>query len=113
MSTAYQMSLRINVPGKRRDEALSLLRPLVQTTRVLPECLTCVLHQDEEHSASLCLIEEWIAEAPLIRHVQSDAFRVIFEAMEMSAEVPELRFCKLQDMGGLDYVEQLRKVVVN
>ena len=109
MSTAYQMSLRINVPGKRRDEVLSLLRPLVQTTRVLPECLTCILHQDEEHSGSLCLIEEWTAEAPMMQHMKSEAFRMIFAAMEMSVDAPELRFRKLQEVGGLEIVEQARQ----
>jgi hypothetical protein len=38
---------------------------------------------------------------------------MIFEAMELSVDTPELRFRRFQEMGGLDMVEQVRKVVVN
>ena len=90
-----------------------MLRPFVESTRAQAGCTSCNLLQSERPGGMLWLVEEWSAEASLIRHVQSDAFRVIFEAMEMSAEVPELRFCKLQDMGGLNFVEQLRRVTLN
>ena len=107
------MKLRIKVPGKRRQEALSLLRPFVQSTRVQPECVSCALQQDEETSGTLWLIEEWTARAPLMQHVQSDAFRKIFAAMELSVDAPELRFRTFQDMGGLDLVKQLRDGTMN
>ena len=103
------MILRIKVPGKRRQEALSLLRPFVQSTRVQPECISCVLQQDEETSGTLWLIEEWAAQAPLMQHVQSDAFRNIFAAMELSVDAPELRFRTYHDIGGLDLVKQVRQ----
>lgn len=109
MSAAFQMNLRINVPGARWHEAVSLLRPLMESTRAMPECISCVLQQDEEASGSLWLIEEWTSEGSLMRHVKSDAFRMIFEAMELSVDTPELRFRRFQDMGGLDMVEQVRQ----
>ena len=113
MTPVYQMNLRIQVPGKRWHEALRLLRPLVESTRAQPECISCVLQQNEEAGEALWLVEEWSAEAPLMQHVQSDAFRTIFAAMELSVETPELRFRKLQDMGGLDLVEQARRGALN
>ena len=105
------MILHIKVPGKRWHEALSLLRPLMESTRALPECYSCVLHQDIEASGSLWLIEEWATQAPLMRYVQSDAFRMIIEAMELSVNEPDLRFRKFEEMGGLDIVEQARHEV--
>ncbi len=108
MTTGFQMNLHIKVPGKRWQEALSLLRPLMESTRAWPECISCVLHQDEEVNGSLWLIEEWAAEAPLMRYVQSDTFRMIIEAMELSVREPDLRFRMFQEMGGLDIVEQAR-----
>ena len=108
MTTAYQMNLGIKVPGKRWHEALSLLRPLVESTRILPECISSVLHQDQEDSGSLWLIEEWASEESLMRHVKSGAFRMIFEAMELSVDAPVLRFRMFQEMGGLDMVQQVR-----
>ena len=108
MKTGFQMNLHIQVPGKRWHEALSLLRPLMESTRAWPECISCVLHRDEEARGSLWLIEEWAAEAPLMRYVQSDALRMIIEAMELSVNEPDLRFRRFQEMGGLDRVEQAR-----
>ena len=102
------MNLHIKVPGKRWHEALSLLRPLMEFTRAWPECISCVLHQDEEVNGSLWLIEEWAAEAPLMRYVRSDAFRMIIAAMELSVNEPDLRFRRFQEMGGLEMVEQAR-----
>jgi len=113
MTTGFQMNLHIKVPGKRWHEALSLLRPLMEPTRALPECISCVLHQDEEASGSLWLIEEWAAEAALMRYVRSDAFRMIIEAMELSVNEPDLRFRRFQEMGSLDRVEQARHGVIS
>ena len=55
------------------------------------------------------LIDEWASEASLMRHVKSDAFRMIFAAMELSVDSPDLRFRVIQEMGGLDVVEQARQ----
>ena len=103
------MYLRIRVPGQRWHDALSLLRPLAESTRALSGCLSCVLLQDEEASGSLWLIEKWAAEESLLRHVQSDAFRMIFAAMELSVDTPDLRFRRLEELGGLEIVEQARQ----
>lgn len=109
MSTVFQINLCIKVPGKRRREALSLLLPLAASTRLLPECISCALYQDLEDRGLLWLVEEWISEESLLQHVKSDTFRMIFEAMEMSVDVPDLRFRSLQEMGGLEIVEQARQ----
>ena len=100
--------LRINVPGKRWNEALSLLRPLLEPTRVQPDCVFCALHQDLAEGGLLWLIEEWASEDRLARHLRSAAFRSVLEAMELSVEPPELRFRRMQDIGGLDTLECMR-----
>ena len=108
MSTVFQMDLRIKVPRKSRDDAVSLLRPFIESTRVLPQCISSVLRSDPEDRRSLWLVEEWVSEESLMRHLKSEAFRIVISAMELSQEAPEIRFRSCHDLGGIEIIEKAR-----
>jgi quinol monooxygenase YgiN len=100
--------VQLNVPGKRWEEALSLLRPLLHPTRVQPGCLRFDLLQDLETSGVLLLLQEWDSEEHLQNHLRSQAYESVLAAMEVATAPPEITFSLREDTGGLDIIQRAR-----
>jgi quinol monooxygenase YgiN len=102
-------SVRINAPPKRRDEILRTLRSLLGPTRVLPGCVTCRFYQDVEDPNLLTLIEEWETREALDRYVRSNDYRKILAAMDLASEPPEVQFCSVLSISGMELIEEIRE----
>ena len=104
-----QVILRLNVPGRRWEEALSLLRPMLNPTRAQPGCLHFDVLQDVEVSGVLCVLQEWDTQEHLYRHLRSEAYRNILAAMDVAADAPEIEFRSLEILGGMDTIGLARQ----
>ena len=89
---------------KLRDVLLSVLGP----TQAMPECICCRLYQDESNPNSWLLFEEWRSEEGMRRHVKSEAYRVVLEAMELSSEAPEVKFSLENKVEGFELIASIR-----
>ncbi len=53
-------------------------------------------------------MECWDSEEEFERHIRSDMYRRVLEAMELSQVPPDLKFHHVADTRGMDLVEALR-----
>ncbi len=56
----------------------------------------------------MTLIEEWESREALDRHVRSDHYRKILAAMDLASEPPDIRFCCVALIAGMERIEELR-----
>jgi quinol monooxygenase YgiN len=101
-----QMSVSAR-PGKRKELG-SALSSLIGPTQVQPGCLSCRLFQNWQDLDELLVEASWATEEDLIRHLQSDAYKLLLLMMEASRIPPVLRFCTVQDIHGMELVEAAR-----
>ena len=101
-------SLRLVVPAAKRQEIITSITALLPPTRVQPDCISARLYLDAEIANVLTLIEQWSSRAALDRHLNSESSRVIVAAMDLSVELPEVRFDTIQHTGGMEVFMQAR-----
>ena len=101
-------SVRIEAPAGRRDEILKTLGSVLGPTRVLPGCLSCRLYQDVENTNTLVLVEEWNSREAADRRVRSDDYRKVLAAMDLANKPPEVQFCSVASVAGMERIEELR-----
>ena len=53
-------------------------------------------------------VEQWESEEDLQRHIRSDLYRRILEAMELSCRSPEVSFHSVSATAGMELIEALR-----
>ena len=87
-----------------------MLRSLVEPTRVETGCVRCALYADLEDPKAIVWIEEWRTQDDLERHLRSTQYRKILAALEMSSEVPDVRFNTVVETEGMKLIEQARGV---
>ena len=102
-------NVQINAPPGRRDEILKTLRSLLGPTRVLPGCVSCRFYQDVENPNLLTLIEEWEDREALDRYIRSNDYRKILAAMDLASEPPEVQFCSVSSVLGMELIKELRE----
>jgi quinol monooxygenase YgiN len=54
------------------------------------------------------LLEEWQDWLSIENHIRSDSYRSILELMELSSTPPEIKFCSVSDIQGMEVLERLR-----
>lgn len=101
-------SLRIVVPAAKRQELVSSVSSLLAPTRVQPDCLSAKVYLDTEDAGAVTMVQEWASRPQLDRYLNSDAGRLLLEAMESSSMAPEVRFDTIQQSGGMEVFAQAR-----
>jgi quinol monooxygenase YgiN len=90
------------------DAAVELLLSAVGRTEALPGCLSCRVSRDAADENRVRYEQSWDSEPAFRRHVQSDGFRFVLAAMDMSFEEPEVMVGDLAGRCGLGYLHELR-----
>jgi len=68
----------------------------------------CAIHEEDSKQHSVIYMEQWESTEALQQHIQSNIYSMILNAMELAAEVPEIRFYNVSETMGLEYIETLR-----
>ena len=97
-------SLSLVVPPARRADFLKSLGGLLEPTRVAPGCISCRLYTDCEDPDAFTLVEEWVSQGPLDRHLTSSAYKTLVAAIELSAQPPGIRFDRVAQRSGIDVI---------
>jgi quinol monooxygenase YgiN len=105
------VSLKVVPPVERREEAMRIVRSLLGPTSAAPGCVNCGFYTDAQNENSLCYVEDWQTEEELQRHIRSDDYRKFLALIDLSSEPPELRFHKVTETFGIEYVTQVRSPV--
>jgi len=101
-------TIRISISGKKRKEAVIVLRDLMEETKLTEGCVSYRLYQDVQEDRWLMLEETWTSQKLLERHLRSNRFLSVLLVMEMATEVPEVRFEVISHCSGIETIEKAR-----
>ncbi len=108
-----QATIKVKLPAGRIKEAMTILRPLVESTKIVPGCVDCDLYRDVLEDTVLVFEDRWDDEEGLRRHLRSEEYRNLLLVMEMAKEVPEVRFDVISRTSGLEAIERARTDAAN
>lgn len=103
-------SIRVEFTATNLREALDILRPVVERTRIQSGCLSCRLYRDVQQDAALQLEEEWDSADALRAHLASADYQRVLIVLEMARGNPDIRFSTVTDMRGMDLIAETRSV---
>jgi quinol monooxygenase YgiN len=99
-----QASFRIVAPVGKREELLAVLLCLKGPTEVAKGCRTCRILQDAEDDHVLAYFVQWSTEEELKEHLCSERFRRLLPYIEMSIEPPDIDFCTIDRIRGIEFL---------
>ena len=105
------VSLKVQLPAKRREEALRIVNSLLGPTSAAPGCANCGFYTDAQDENILCYVEDWRTEEDLQRHIRSDDYRKFLALIDLSGEPPELEFHIVSETFGIEYLSRVRSLV--
>lgn len=95
-------SFRIVAPEGKREELLEVMLRLKGPTEAMRGCRGCRIVQDVEDADALTYFVEWESETALYEHLRCESLRWLLPYIEMSAEPPEVRFSRVDDVRGIE-----------
>lgn len=98
----------MTLPANRLQEAVGILGPMAEQTRMERGCLACDLHRDALEENVLILEESWASEADLERHLRSQDYRQLLLIMELATRPPEVSFATVSTLTGFETIEKAR-----
>lgn len=101
-------TLRIMPPAQRRADVLEILRAARGPVLAQPGCSACHVYEDHGDEPAVVLVEMWESQSALEKHLRSEDYRRILEAMELSAEPPLVRFDHVSATEGMELIERMR-----
>ena len=94
-------------PGNAR-EALDVLRPVAERTRIEPGCISCRIYRDVQQDHAIMLEEFWAGHEDLQRHLRSSDYQRILLVVEMAKGHPEIRFDEVLRSSGFETIAGAR-----
>ncbi|PWU13616.1 MAG: antibiotic biosynthesis monooxygenase [Verrucomicrobia bacterium] len=92
-----------------RRHLLSILRSVQGPIQSYPHCKSCRIYEEDGVDNAVLFLERWDSEADFERHVKSELYRRILNAVEFSRSPPEIFFNYVSKTRGIDLIEDLRK----
>jgi quinol monooxygenase YgiN len=101
-------TFRLFPAREQRRELLGILRAVQGPTKILPHCIGSQLYEEDGYGEAVLYVERWDSESDFQRHVRSDRYRQVLEAVELSRRTPEIEFHLVKETRGIDLLEELR-----
>ncbi len=89
-------------------EALEILRPIVERTRVEPGCISCRIYRDVQQEHTIMIEELWSSQEELERHLCSSDYQRVLLVIEMAKGQPEIRFSAISHTSGFETIAEAR-----
>ena len=90
------------------DDAMQILRSILERIRAEIGCVNCSVYQDTEMKNKIVFTQEWRSENDLQRHLRSDEYKKVLLVMEMACTKPEIRFDTVISTSGVETIEKAR-----
>jgi len=100
--------IRICPAPKQRNQAIEILRSVQDLTRPSPGCLGCWLSEEDPLHNHIRYAEQWDSEEALHEHIRSHLYLRVLAAMELSKQLPEVKFYYTASTKGFELIEALR-----
>jgi quinol monooxygenase YgiN len=95
------------IPEKRK-EILSILNSIRGPTQAMSDCLDCRICVEDGDEGTILFLEHWQSWEAFMRHIRSDIYTRMLEAMELSREKPEVSFFEVSALRGMDLLKAVR-----
>lgn len=100
--------LRIFPSQDKRRQVVSLLRSVQGPIQAEPDCAACRICEEVGQEGAILYLEGWRSREQFERHVRSNLYRNVLEAMELSRIQPEIEFHRVLESRGMEVLEALR-----
>lgn len=96
-------------PLRGKTQALlDTLHSMECPTQVESGCLGCALYLQHGNEKPVLYLEQWRSWEDLHRHIQSNLYLRLLNAVELGSEAPEVSFHEISNTKGLELIETLR-----
>jgi quinol monooxygenase YgiN len=107
-----RLAVALVAPAAGANQVVHALRLLASPTRIEPGCLGCRVWTEDSEESTVRYVEEWATEDAMRRRVRSERFTRLLEVLEAAASPPRVQFDFVTETRGLDYVAEVRDIVL-
>jgi quinol monooxygenase YgiN len=93
---------------EKRKEILSILNSTRGPTQAMNDCLDCRICIEDGDEGAILFLEQWQSWESFMKHIRSDIYSRLLEAMELSREEPDVSFFEVSAMRGMDLLKAVR-----
>ncbi len=93
---------------ENRKQVLDILFSMKGPIQAIHGCLACNICMEEGEEGIIMFLEHWLTWDDFIRHIRSDLYSRMLEAMELSRKEPEVSFFEVTAMKGMELIEAVR-----
>jgi quinol monooxygenase YgiN len=101
-------TIRMVIPPNKRSEAQRILTSVLERTRLIRGCLGCSLYQGMDDRNVVMIDQLWQTGEDLEGHLRSEDYLKILLVVEMAAKKPAIRFDRISESTGVDWIEKAR-----
>lgn len=102
------VTLRVVARAEKLKSVLEIANAHSGQTQVQSGCMSARFYRGIDDPNSFLLIEEWMSKADLDRHLRSEYYRNILALIEMSREMPEMKFNTISSTTGMEGLKATR-----
>lgn len=99
------------IPGKR-EEMLELLRFSVDRLTGRPGCLSSGVYEASDETHTILYLERWESQEALHRHIQSNLYRGVLNALDLAREPRGITFHEISETRSMELILTLRTASV-
>lgn len=100
---------RMLLPKKKYNEALNILKSIVEHSQVQPGCISSCLLGDLQEKNVIQIEAIWKDQESLERYLCSEEYRNLLIVADLSLEYPEIKFDVIAGSTGIETVEKARR----
>jgi quinol monooxygenase YgiN len=98
---------------EKRAEILQILCSIKEPVQAISACLDCRVCQEEGGEGLIVYLEQWQSWEAFMRHLRSETYAKILEAIELSREMPNVTFFEVSSVKGMDLLKAVRSEKVS
>jgi quinol monooxygenase YgiN len=98
-------TIRINAAPARKKEILEILYSVKGPTEGQPGCLSSNIYQNLLANNIIIYVEVWKNKTSLFKHIRSPLYRSVLAAIDMSCELPDIKFSAVSNVDGIELIK--------
>jgi quinol monooxygenase YgiN len=95
------------IPGKQQA-VLDILRFVRERLEMKRGCLASCIYQECDQDPAILYLEQWHTKQEFDRHIQSDVYLRVLNAMDLCREKPQVCFHGVSNTKGMGWIADLR-----
>ncbi len=100
--------IKIVALPEKRKEILCIFRSIKGPVLAKNGCLDCLISEEDGDEGAIIFMEQWQSWEDFTRHIRSEIYSKILEAMELSREMPNVSFYEVSAIKGMELLSAVR-----